>query len=99
MPGYISKALRQFWHEQPQRLQNSPHPHVAPTCGGKAQFVEMETPSIPLDKKGQKFIQAVTGTLLYHSQAVDPTMLVALMQLLHSKALLRRRHWTDSNNY
>ncbi len=78
MPGYISKALQQFGHKQPCRLQNSPCPHVAPTYGAKAQYVEMETPSIPLDKEGQKFVQAVTGTLLYYSWAVDPTMLIVL---------------------
>jgi hypothetical protein len=67
MPGYISKALQRFGHERPRWLQNSPHPHVAPTYGAKAQYVEPDTPSTPLDKEGQKFIQAVTGTLLYYS--------------------------------
>ncbi len=86
MPGYISKALQQFGHERPCRLQNSPHPHVAPTYGAKAQYVEAETPSIPLDKEGHKFIQAVTGTLLYYSQAVDPTMLVALNAIATQQA-------------
>jgi hypothetical protein len=61
MPGYISKALQQFGHKGPCRLQNSPHPHVTPTYGAKAQYVEAESPSIPLDKEEQKLIQAVTG--------------------------------------
>ena len=78
MPGYISKALQRFGHERPIRPQNSPHPHVAPTYGAKAQYVKLEVVSTPLDKEGQKYIQAVTGTLLYYSRAVDPTMLVAL---------------------
>ncbi len=86
MPGYISKALQQFRLEWPCRLQNSPHPHEAPTYKAKAQYVEMETPSIPLDKEGQKFVQAVTGTLLYYSQAVDPTMLVALNAIATQQA-------------
>jgi hypothetical protein len=86
MPGYISKALQQFGHKCPRRLQKSPHPHVAPTYGAKAQYVEVESPSIPLDKEGQKFIQAVTGTLLYYSQAVDPTMLVALNAIAMQQA-------------
>ncbi len=67
MPGYISKASQRFRLEWPRRLQNSPHPHVAPTYGAKAQYVETETPSTPLDKEGQKCVQAVTGTLLYYS--------------------------------
>ncbi len=49
MRVYISKALQQFGHKHPRRLQNSPHPHVASTYGAKAQYVGAETPSIPLD--------------------------------------------------
>ncbi len=59
---------------------------MAPTYGAKAQYAEMETPSIPLDKEGQKLVQAVTGTLLYYSQAVDPTMLVALNAIATQQA-------------
>jgi len=59
-------------------MQNSPHPHVFPTYGAKVQYVEAEDIGTPLDKEGQKYIQAVVGTLLYNSRAVDPTMLVAL---------------------
>jgi hypothetical protein len=86
MPGYIIKALQRFAHERPRRLQNSPHPHVAPTYGAKAQYVDIEEPSEPLDKAGQKYIQAVTGTLLYYSRAVDPTMLVALNAIATQQA-------------
>ena len=86
MPGYIAKALQHFGHERPCRPQNSPHPHVAPIYGAKAQYVEMDIPSAPLDKEGQKFIQAVTGTLLYYSRAVDPTMLIALNAIATQQA-------------
>jgi hypothetical protein len=86
MPGYITKALQRFAHERPRRLQNSPHPHVAPTYGAKAQYVALEEPSEPLDKTGQKYIQAVVGTLLYYSRAVDATMLVALNAIATQQA-------------
>jgi hypothetical protein len=78
MPGYIDKALQRFAHERPRRVQNSLHPHIAVKYGAKVQYVVAEVPSHPLDKEGQKYIQAVIGTLLYYSRAVDPTMLVAL---------------------
>jgi hypothetical protein len=58
MPGYIAKVLQRSGHKHPQRLQNLPHPHMVPTYGAKAQYVEAEPPSILLDKEGQKFIQA-----------------------------------------
>ena len=86
MPGYIAKALQHFGHEWPCRPQNSPHPHVAPIYGAKAQYVEMDIPSAPLDKEGQKFIHAITGTLLYYSRAVDPTMLVTLNTIATQQA-------------
>jgi hypothetical protein len=86
MTGYISKALQWFGHMHPRRLQNSPHAHVAPTYGAKAQYVEPDEVSVPLDKEGQKYIQAVTGTLLYYSRAVNPTMLVALNAIATQQA-------------
>ena len=86
MPGYITKALQRFGHEKPRRVQNSPHPHVAPVYGAKAQYAAVETPSPLLDKQEQKYIQAVTGTLLYYSRAVDPTMLVALNAIATQQA-------------
>ena len=86
MPGYIAKALQRFGHEHPRRLQNSPHSHVVPTYGAKAQYVEADEVSTPLDKEGQKYIQAVTGTLLYYSRAVDPTILVALNAIATQQA-------------
>jgi hypothetical protein len=48
--------------------------------------VEPDTPSTPLNKEGQQYIQAVTGTLLYYSRAVDPTMLVALNAIVTQQA-------------
>ena len=42
--------------------------------------------SPPLDKAGQKFIQAVTGTLLYYARAVVPTILVALSAIASQQA-------------
>jgi len=67
-------------------MQNLPHPHVAPTYGVKAQYVELEAPSIPLDKGGQIYIQAITGTLLYSSYAVESTMLDALNAIAMQQA-------------
>jgi len=78
MPGYITKALQHFGHEPPKRKQNLPYPHVIPNYGAPVQYVEPEAPSMQLDKEKRMYIQAITGTLLYYSCAVDPTMLVAL---------------------
>ncbi len=83
MPGYITKALTRFGHERPQRLQNLPHHHVAPTYGAKAA---LEMLSIPLDKEGQKYIKSIISILLYYSHAANPTMLVALNAIATQQA-------------
>jgi hypothetical protein len=67
-------------------LQNSPHPHAAPTYGANAQYKETKDPNIPLDKEGQKYIQTVTRTLLYYSHTVDSTMPVALNAIAMQQA-------------
>jgi hypothetical protein len=54
MPGYIERALQCFGHNRSPRMQNSPHPHVAPTYGAKVQFVEAEAPSVTLDAEKKK---------------------------------------------
>ncbi len=51
---------------------------MAPTYGANVQYVETKDSSILLDKEGQKYIQAISGILLYYCRAVDATMLVAL---------------------
>lgn len=56
--------------------------------GAKAQYVEKADENPPLDKAGQKYIQAVTGTLLYYARAVDPTILVALSTIAAQQAKL-----------
>ncbi len=53
--------------------------------------MEQKTPNILLDKKRQKYIQAVMGTLLYYSRAVDPTMLVALNAIAMQQASSTQR--------
>jgi hypothetical protein len=37
MPGYLQKALTRFKHETPDKIQNSPHPHVIPQYRAKTQ--------------------------------------------------------------
>ena len=86
MPGYIEKLLIRFNHERPNRKQNSPHPHVAPTYGAKKQYAETPVDSPALTKDETKYVQAVTGTLLYYGRAVDPMVLTALNAIATQQA-------------
>jgi hypothetical protein len=91
MPDYIKKALKRFGHDLPSKAQNSLYPHVAPNYGAKAQYVEVEVPSEPLNKEGHKFVQVVVGTLLYYACTVDPTMLVTLNAIAMQQAALTQK--------
>jgi hypothetical protein len=65
---------------------HQPYPHVKPTYSAKAQYMEDVDTSLPLYKKGKKYIQEVIGTFLYYSHCVDSTMLPALGSLAMQQA-------------
>jgi hypothetical protein len=77
MPGYVSKALLRFNHKNPEKIQNSPHPHIIPAYRTNIQYADQPDDSPKLDKEGTKYIQQVAGTLLYYGRAVDITILPA----------------------
>jgi hypothetical protein len=75
-----------FKHETPHKKQNSPHPHVIPNYGAKAQYTEPDDNLPPLGTEETKFIQAVAGTLLYYGRAVDSTIVPSLSSLATEQA-------------
>ena len=78
MPVYIAKALHKFQHPTPKRPQHAPHEWTAPAYGSRVQCAQTK-PDLPtLDPAGTKIVQSVTGTLLYYSRSVDPTIILAL---------------------
>ena len=85
----MSNALLRFNHPQPKKKQNSPYPHVAPQYGAKIQYTPDVNDSPPLNKEETKYIQAVTGTLLYYGRAVDNTILLTLSAIVtkHAKPM------------
>ena len=86
MPGYLDKAFTRFKHEAPGKIQNSPHPHVVPQYGMKTQYATDGDDSPLLSNEDTKYIQAVTGTLLYYARAIDPTILTALSSIATEQA-------------
>jgi hypothetical protein len=88
MPGYIQKALIRFNHKIPDKIQNSPHPHMIPQYGAKTQYAKEEDVSPPLLKEETKYVQAVIGTLLYYARVVDTTILTALSLIATEQANL-----------
>jgi hypothetical protein len=86
MLDYVPEALTCFQHTPPRIPQHQPHPHVKPTYGAKAQYTEDVNTSLPLDKKGKKYIQEVIGTFLYYACCINSTMLPALGSLTMQQA-------------
>jgi hypothetical protein len=78
IPGYVEAALKRFKHEHPSKPQHQSYPHAPIQYRAKVQYAEPLDTSPLLNKDGKRFIQEVTGTILFYARAVDPTMLVAL---------------------
>ncbi len=86
MPGYLDKVFLKFKHVAPSKKKNSPHPHVIPQYGAKTQYAESQDKSPLLNKEDTKHVQAVMGTVLYYTRAVDSTILTALSSLATEQA-------------
>jgi hypothetical protein len=77
MPDYIFNVLNEFQHEIPKTPQHTPSRYVTPVYGEKVQYATQdETP--PLLDKQCTTIQKITGSVLYYSRAVDPTVRMPL---------------------
>jgi hypothetical protein len=75
MPGYVSNVLSKFKHDAPMHPQHTPYRYVTPIYGAKTQYATIdETP--PLTAQQCLTIQKVTGSALFYSRAVDPTILM-----------------------
>jgi hypothetical protein len=77
MPGYVSNVLSKFQHDAPKHPQHTPSRYGTPVYGAKTQYTTKdETP--PLTATQCFTIQKVTGSILYYTRAVDPTVLMPL---------------------
>jgi hypothetical protein len=77
MPGYVANVLSKFQHDAPKHPQHTPSRYSTPVYGAKTQYATKdETP--PLTSKQCITIQKGTGSVLYYSRAVDPTVFMPL---------------------
>jgi hypothetical protein len=77
MPGYVSNVLSKFQHDSPKHPQHTPSRYVTPVYGAKTQYATKD--ETPLHTAQQCLtIQKVTGSVLYYTRAVDPTVLMPL---------------------
>jgi hypothetical protein len=78
MPGYIKSALHKYQHAAPARPEHAPHTWNPPIYGAKTQYVEDETTGPALSDKDVNKLQQLTGTLLYYTRDVDPTLITPI---------------------
>jgi hypothetical protein len=77
MPRYVKNVLNKFQHDSPKTSQHTPSKYVTPVNGAKTQYATRD--EIPLlSAKQCTTIQKITGSLLYYSRAVDPTVRMPL---------------------
>jgi hypothetical protein len=77
MPGYVSNVLHKFQHDSPNHPHHTPSRYVMPVYGVNTQYATRdETPQ--LTSQQCLTMQKVTGSVLYYSRAVDPTVLMPL---------------------
>jgi hypothetical protein len=77
MPGYIANVLSNFQHDNPKHPQDTPSRYDTPVYGTKTQYATRdETP--PLTAKQCLNIQKVTGSVLYYTRALEPTVMMRL---------------------
>jgi len=81
MPGYVEAALHKFQHPRPKRPQDAPHKSNLPQYGSKVQLTDAPDTTPRLPQAGVRRIQAIVGTLLWYSRAVDSTLRVALSSI------------------
>jgi hypothetical protein len=77
-PGYVKAALHKYQHDSPARPEHAPHTRNPPIYGARTQCVEDKTTSPALSDKDINKLQQLTGTLLYYSRAVDPTLIMPI---------------------
>jgi hypothetical protein len=80
MPGYVSNVLRKFQHDTPKHPQHTPSRYVTPVYGAKTQYATKDEKP-PLTAKQCLTIQKVAGSVLYYARAVDPTVLMPLIDI------------------
>jgi hypothetical protein len=77
MPGYVKNVLNKLQDDSPKTPQHTPSKYVTSVHGAKTQYATRdETPL--LSAKQCTNIQKITGSVLYYSRAVDPTVIMPL---------------------
>jgi hypothetical protein len=85
VPGYVANVLSKFQYDNPKYPQDTPSKYVTPVYGTTTQYATRdETPSLTAKKCLN--IQKLTGSVLYYSRGVDPTVMLRLNNIATEQA-------------
>ena len=95
IPVHIKAAIQCFNKPIPTRHQGSTFPHTPQKYGSKIHYIKEPETTELFNEKGNKFIQRISGTLLYLSRAVDITLLTPLSAITsqQSKPMATTMKW------
>jgi hypothetical protein len=84
MPGYVTHVLNKFEHDTPKHPQHTTSKYITPIYGAKTQYTTRDkTPR--LSAKQCTNTQKITGSVLYYAIAVDPTVIMPLIDIVTKK--------------
>jgi hypothetical protein len=86
MPAYVMKQLTKFCHVAPLKPQHCPYAPNPIKYGKDNQSHSPLDESPCLNKAQKKCIQLIVGSFLYYARAVDPTILMALLEIASQQA-------------
>jgi hypothetical protein len=96
MPGYVSNVFSKFQHDAPNHPQYTPSRYVTPVYSAKTQYTTKDEKP-PLTSKQCLIIQKVTGSVVYYSRYVDPTVIMPLNDIATEQTKATEKTQTATN--
>jgi hypothetical protein len=90
MPGYITNVLNKFQHDTPKTPQHTPSRYVTLVYGAKMQYATQDETHTLSDKQCTT-IQKITGSILYYSRAVDPTVIMPFNDIATEQTTAKKK--------
>jgi hypothetical protein len=81
MPAYVKKQFPKYSHVTPLKPRHCPYAPNPIKYGKDNQAPSPLDKSPCLNEAQKKCIQQIVGSSLYYAQAVDPTILMALLEI------------------
>jgi hypothetical protein len=99
MAQYVMKQLIKYVHVAPTKPQHCPYLTNAIQYGKDNQAPTPSNDSSLLDKASKKRIQQIVSSFLYYAQAVDPTIVMALSDLLSQQSAPTKNTMKQVNQF